>query len=289
MIKIVTLIDNRKHSKKHSLEVEHGLSFYIETDQKKILLDVGASDKFFQNAIKLGIDIKEVDSLILSHAHRDHTGGLACFMQNNKKAKIYLSSNINSLGYYSNRKGYLRNISIDFELIQKNKERLVKVQDNMFLTSSIQIINKIPINNALPKANKTLFAGDKLDSFNHEMAVLLTNGEDFILLSSCTHMGLLNTLEACGQTYPTVFIGGMHLIDSDNTNQFESKSDLYSMGGILLDKYPNLQIYTGHCTGNDALTVLTNLMPNQLHTFYTGFEWHFNNHNYMSEFQDNKY
>ena len=75
------------HPEKPSLVAEHGLSFYVETRHEKILLDVGASDKFMRNAHNLGIEIADVDVLVLSHAHKDHTGGLAHFLQNNSKAR----------------------------------------------------------------------------------------------------------------------------------------------------------------------------------------------------------
>lgn len=264
MMRITVLVDNQPHPENLSLDVEHGLSFYIETERHdKILLDVGASDKFLHNANKLGINIADVDYLILSHAHNDHTGGLACFLENNKKAKIYLSSNINGLGVYSNRRKNMRDISIDYSLLQEYRERFIFVSNNMQLTPSVQIICDIPIRYSIPQANRTLFAGKEPDTFNHEIAVLL---------SSCTHLGLLNTLEAA-QTSPTIFIGGMHLIDSDDDNKFETEKEYNTMAETLRVRYPDLQIYTGHCTGSNAQCVLTNLMPKQFHTFYTGYEW----------------
>ena len=48
---------------------EHGLSLYIETKGHKILFDVGASNLFLQNAQKLGVNISDVDFLVISHGH----------------------------------------------------------------------------------------------------------------------------------------------------------------------------------------------------------------------------
>ena len=55
---------------------EPGVSYYIDTDGKKILFDTGYSDLFIKNAAGLGIDLTEIDYLVLSHGHIDHTGGL---------------------------------------------------------------------------------------------------------------------------------------------------------------------------------------------------------------------
>jgi len=56
---------------------EHGLSFLIEADRKKILFDTGSSDLFLQSADRLSLDLEEVDRIVLSHGHWDHGNGLA--------------------------------------------------------------------------------------------------------------------------------------------------------------------------------------------------------------------
>jgi len=56
---------------------EAGLSFFIETAGKRILFDTGLSGLFLTNAEKMGLDLRNLDCLILSHGHIDQTGGLA--------------------------------------------------------------------------------------------------------------------------------------------------------------------------------------------------------------------
>jgi len=70
------------------LGCEHGLSLYIETAKHKILFDVGASELFFQNAKKFGVNIADVDFLVISHGHYDHGGGLKAFCGKTKKPKF---------------------------------------------------------------------------------------------------------------------------------------------------------------------------------------------------------
>ena len=86
-MKIVTLIENLADSP--GLVAEHGLSLYIDTGDKKILFDTGQSGLFIQNAQKLGVDVSEIDALVISHGHYDHTGGLRPFLEVNKKAKVF--------------------------------------------------------------------------------------------------------------------------------------------------------------------------------------------------------
>ncbi|MGL5573401.1 MAG: MBL fold metallo-hydrolase, partial [Cetobacterium sp.] len=83
------MVENKSLNK--DLAKEHGLSLYIKTNGKKILFDVGESKKFWKNAEKIGINLEEIDYLVLSHGHKDHGGGLPYFLKKNKKAKIYCS------------------------------------------------------------------------------------------------------------------------------------------------------------------------------------------------------
>ena len=75
---VISLIENTTHDR--NLYAEHGLSLYLETRQHKVLFDTGASGRFADNAGKLGISLAEVDTLILSHGHYDHTGGILRFV-----------------------------------------------------------------------------------------------------------------------------------------------------------------------------------------------------------------
>lgn len=86
-MKIISLLDNLVY--KQGLKAEHGLSFLLEIEDKRILFDTGQSDLFLHNATKLGILPETIDAVILSHGHYDHTGGLYPFLRENTKAKVY--------------------------------------------------------------------------------------------------------------------------------------------------------------------------------------------------------
>ncbi len=269
-MEITILADNRPHPLNHALETEHGLSIHIKTRHENLLLDTGASDIFLRNAAALGIDIADVDYLILSHAHSDHTGGLAHFLSANSQAKIYLSANTSPAGYFSTRCGRKRDISIDWSLIERHRERFVFVERDTRLSPSTAIIADIPVIHSLPKANSTLLAGAAPDQFDHEIALTVTDGETTVLLSSCTHLGLLNTLETCRPAAPDIFIGGLHLVDSDKTNRFESEDEIRAIAETLRDRY--LLIYAGHCTGDRALLLLASLLPGAFRPLHTALK-----------------
>ena len=87
-MRIVNLIENTEGSA--GCAYAHGLSFYIETEKHKLLVDLGPSEETIRNAEKLGIDPAQVDTVILSHGHYDHSGGIMAFSGRNPKAVIYM-------------------------------------------------------------------------------------------------------------------------------------------------------------------------------------------------------
>ena len=84
-MKMITLVED---STCCALPAEHGLSIYIETKLHKILFDLGTTDLFYKNAVALGIDLKQVDTVIISHGHDDHGGGLETLYANLSVASV---------------------------------------------------------------------------------------------------------------------------------------------------------------------------------------------------------
>ena len=73
-MKIITLVENSCGHE--DCIAEHGLSVYIETRKHRLLLDTGQSDAVVKNAEVLGVDLSLVDTVVLSHGHYDHSGGI---------------------------------------------------------------------------------------------------------------------------------------------------------------------------------------------------------------------
>ena len=85
-MKITCLVENT--CGREGLGCEHGLSFFVETEGKKLLFDMGAGPLFHENAEKLGIDLCQADMAFLSHGHADHGGGLEEFLRVNSHAPV---------------------------------------------------------------------------------------------------------------------------------------------------------------------------------------------------------
>ena len=95
-MRIINLVENELGET--GCEAAHGLSFYVETKNHKLLFDTSPSEVVLRNAQKLGVDLTVVDTVILSHGHYDHSGGIIAFMELNPNAKIYMQHNAG--GYF---------------------------------------------------------------------------------------------------------------------------------------------------------------------------------------------
>ena len=87
-MKIITLVENSCGNE--NCIAEHGLSIYIETEKHKLLLDTGQTDAVVKNADVLGVDLYSVDTVVLSHGHYDHSGGILPFSKLNHTAQIIM-------------------------------------------------------------------------------------------------------------------------------------------------------------------------------------------------------
>lgn len=281
-MRVVVLIDNNPDPDGKYL-TEHGVSIYFETDGLKWLFDVGASPSFAINARKMGIDIRKVDYLILSHAHRDHTGGLDYFLRKNKKARVVMSPLESGELFISYRKNIYHNITLDHSVIKEHADRFELANTDQQLSPNITVIRHIPVIEPLPKANCLLFQSDKLgerpDNFDHEVALTVKTSNGIVVFSGCSHHGLLNILHAATQTSKAdkvvAIIGGTHLLDSDDYVQFETKEEISGIVYEISLLYPGVKIITGHCTGSTAQQIFKESINNRFQLFYSGAVYNF--------------
>ena len=111
-MKAIMLVENQSVGE---CKAAHGLSLYIETPDHRLLFDLGPDRTFLENAGKLGVGLEKVDTVIISHGHYDHGGGLEEFLKLNSKARVYIQKNAFE-PHYSTAQGKARNIGLKPEL-----------------------------------------------------------------------------------------------------------------------------------------------------------------------------
>lgn len=267
-MKITTLLENSKKDDK--FHCNHGLSIYIEANGKKILLDTGQDDSFIYNARLLGVDISDVDFVVISHFHYDHAGGLKAFLAHNKKAEVYISREAFD-DYFVSVGGKMEYFGLD--KAQYDMDRFIFVDKEYRISDKIIIISKLnynfnnPLNEKFYKKVGTEYIKD---DFFHEAALIINEGENSVLLSGCFHSGVVNSIKRALQDgiKITHAVGGFHLAGS-GSNQitpeyFKELTDFLFTGKI--------KSYTGHCTGPHYLSELKKMLPDYILPIYTGSE-----------------
>jgi len=271
-LKIIPLVENTAISNK--VVSRHGLCFYIETRDHKMLIDLGPNETFLRNAEALDIDIGEIDMVVLSHGHADHVGGLKAFLKVNSKAKIYLHRNVCD-PHFLKVSGIPCPIGIDISMIDYENERFVFTDHFTKVDGEITLFAGVTGRKFFAKSNEAMYVrkGSKLvkDNFSHEQNMLLTNGREWALIANCAHNGILNIMEraveVC-QERPSIVISGFHTYNPP-TDEYESDQLIKKLGEELV-KWENTVYYTCHCTGNEAFSKLKEVLGDRIHYISTG-------------------
>lgn len=267
-MKITNLIENIQGSQE--VLFEHGLCFYIETAKHEILADCGQTDAFLKNAETLQINLKEVDTVFLSHGHYDHSGGILPFAEINPQADIYMQKKA-MLPYYHKTDDEERYIGIDPVISKLTQVKLVdgdrKIDEELSLFSNVTGRTLWPKGNL--ELKKKTENGFVQDEFDHEQYLVVTEGNKRVLFSGCAHNGILNILahyyELYGM-YPDAVVSGFHMKKKEYTTEDDA---LITETAKQLLEMPT-RFYTGHCTGEYAFAIMKEIMGSQLTYVHSG-------------------
>ena len=275
-MKIVNLIEDTEG--KYGCSYEHGLSFYIETERHKVLLDLGQTDNSISNAKKLGIDLENVDLVVLSHGHYDHSGGMIPFSKINDRAAIYMQSS--ACGDYYADDGIMagndryRYIGIDKDILKLPQIRLV--EGDHIINDELELFAIKNRTHNMPFTNKSLLVktseGFVSDDFGHEHYLVVRENGLSVLLSGCAHNGILSILDAYKAKYgsiPNVVVSGFHLMVKREYH--ENELDEVSAIAEKLKTYQT-RFFTCHCTGIPAFEEMKKIMGDQLEYVHSGEE-----------------
>ena len=267
-MRIVTLVENSCGNE--NCIAEHGLSIYIETDNHKLLLDTGQTDAVVKNAEALSIDLSAVDTVILSHGHYDHSGGILPFSQINHTAQIIMQKSAAEPHFNGDRY-----IGIDKAIPDLPNVRLI--EGDVQLDNELFLFSGITGRRCYPQGNRKLSCmrkGEKVpDDFIHEQCLVITQNGKRWLLSGCAHNGILNILDRYKElfdSHPDYVITGFHMMKREGEHTEEEKAVIIQTAQELAKM--NTVFYSGHCTGIPAFEMMKDIMRDKLIALHSGEE-----------------
>ena len=260
--KLTTLIENHIDKEEKYIN-EHGFSILIESmDAEKpicLLLDTGQSGVFYDNAEKMGISLRDINAVVISHAHYDHAGGVEKLLKEVPVRKMYVGKNFFQEKYYKKKDGTLKNVGISFtkEKLEKHSVEVREIKEDMqSIFPGITLYRNFEHTVEYEPLNprflvKEINGAYVKDCFTDEVALTLDVEGGIIVITGCSHPGIMNILttikkrsgkKICG------IIGGTHLVEADEARLRKTMSDLNDM---------NIKfIAVSHCTGESNLEII---------------------------------
>ena len=253
---------------------EWGYAALIEVDGKTILFDTGARpNTVLRNTEELGIDLSTVETVILSHHHWDHTGGLVTLR------RTFQEANPAALNHAHVGEGIFLPRSIDPDAVGRisqggpPEELLVKMQDVRDQYEALggrftvhdephELHHGVWITGPIPRVhqerNWTPFNRIELDgsyaedTIPEDQALVLDTDEGVVVVAGCGHSGIVNTMEYAreitGSKPILAVIGGFHMLSL-------TEEEVAWTGGKMRE-FGVQHVIGAHCTGINALTGL---------------------------------
>lgn len=240
---------------------EHGFGAMIESPRGQFLFDTGPGLSLPYNTEKMGIDLRGLDKIILSHGHYDHTGGLKWALEQTGPVQVVASNRVFTahmardanntskppryVGIPFTRQA-LEELGAEFVLLNKTTE----ISDGVwFVTNYSRRFEAAPNDPRL-----VLMENDRMvpDDLPDDSCLLIEANAGPVLMLGCTHSGLINTLmhlkNDLGISKVAAVIGGTHLMASDDTGIARAMD--------VFDEFSIDLIGTSHCTGFKASALL---------------------------------
>ena len=271
-MRITVLVENTGSSE---LKIEHGLSLYIEFNDKKYLLDAGPSDSFFKNAHALSIDLGRVDKAVLSHGHYDHGDGFMVFLNQYKDKVVYGAKNIFD-DYYSGSGGSVHYIGLSSKLKQM-KNRFNTISKDTKIDEKIYLILDDVSNTKEIGVQKKLYkkVDDVLqpDNFDHELSLVFDTPKGLVICNSCSHAGLESIVDNIKKRLNKpvyAYVGGLHMKSTKNHIETSSFTEEQIQNLCIFIKKNIQYVLTGHCTGNVSYDLLKKYLKDRIDFLTTG-------------------
>ena len=279
-LSLTILVDNTAPADRH-FTAEPGLSFFLETGGKKILFDTGLSGLFLTNAEKMGISLRDLDVLVLSHGHSDHTGGLVTLARHladpaseGEKTRVPELIAHPRCFWPKEKAGRSNGSAMSGEEAGRTFPLRCSAKP-VFITDDLVFLGEIPRRFPFEEGGeekRTIRHPDGSigpDNLADDTALAFRSDQGLIIITGCSHAGICNITEyareVCGERRVAGIIGGLHLLTP-------SPHRLQKTGKYLNRLHLNA-LHACHCTALPAKLALKDYCPMDDVSVGMKFEW----------------
>jgi 7,8-dihydropterin-6-yl-methyl-4-(beta-D-ribofuranosyl)aminobenzene 5'-phosphate synthase len=256
-IQITTLSENT--AGRMGLLAEWGLSILVETDGCRILLDTGLSLSAAYNAVSLGIDLSQIEKIVFSHGHADHTGGLLHILKMVEgQVEIAAHPDIWESKYsrLPGRQEHYVGIPFARETAEALGASFNLMKEPVWITENVVTSSEIPMTTEYEQIDPTLYVKEdgelKPDPLRDDQALFVKSEQGLIIVLGCGHRGIINTIrharKVTGVEEIYAVIGGTHLISASAERMNSTMADLAA--------FDIKRLGVSHCTGLPAASAL---------------------------------
>lgn len=249
-INITTLTENTAG---FGFLAEWGLSIFVQVEGSNILFDTGLGISALHNAHVLGVDLRSVDEIVLSHGHSDHTGGSREILRETGEVEVIAHPDVWKAKYAGTVETN-RFIGIPFrrEELESLGACFNLAKDAVWITDKVVTTGEIPMLTDYEEIDPMLWVREDdhmvPDPLADDLALAIKTEEGLVVILGCGHRGVINTLiHARNLTQEDrihTVIGGIHLLQASEERLVRTAADLRQMGVKRLG--------VSHCTGFHA-------------------------------------
>ncbi len=241
---------------------EHGFACFIETDHGNYLFDTGQGLGISQNAMYLKKDLTSIKSIMISHGHYDHVGGLPMVLCQRGPVPVYAHPEIFIERFWGEarraigipyRRSFLESLGADFRFSRE----MVEVGPGLFLTGEIP--RHTTYETGDPNMVAVTESGQELrpDPINDDLSLVIDSAKGLIVILGCAHAGIVNILDYVREKFSRdriyAVIGGTHMGFSGEQQFAETLK--------VIDSYQIEKLGASHCTGLEKSARLYARMP----------------------------
>lgn len=236
-----------------NLKKDWGFSVLIEYSGKKILFDTGNNAKTFAANVKaMHVDLKDLDFVVISHRHGDHTSGLNYLLQVNPRVKIYVPAELFGVFGSTLPKGLYKTV----DTLPSSMRYFNGAEPEAFPSGSpwpdanfVSVDSQIEVAPGIFLIPTVSNVKGTLEL--RELTLALNTPHGLVLVAGCSHPGVEEILSAASAVNPHIhmLLGGLHLVKTPD-------AEIERLASALHDKWKIDRIAPGHCTGEPAFAKL---------------------------------